>query len=736
MTVAKYIKIIKKQYLKGLFLLLTGTILLSLPTSLLGQIRVIAAKKESPKNKQLSSILLEADSGLPISDAFIFIRNSSISTTSDLSGYFEVDKGVLSTAELVLTHLNYETRSIDLTNTSKLPDTIYLVTKALELAAVEIKSKKGNAKKRKKWMKRFRTAFFGSKSQAKSITFLNPEVVWFQEDGRNLRAEAIDYLSIINHDLGYKIRFYLDTFHLDKRKHVVYSGKVFFEDLLAQSTNQDQLKKNRRLTYLASKKYFFKSLWDKNVASEEFTFGMAQMDSKGRLLDFKVKEMDNLPMKRIGNQTIITTDKHFAFANKNIVTKFGASYFTGGNDTHATGLLKPLAGKIIFDQNGHIINGHEIEEFGYWTQRRIARLLPIEYNYVATSDSLFDWPNQRRKQLDQLLTNNPQEKIYLHLNKPYYSLRDEIYFKAYLTNAHNHQANTLSKVVYVDLIDPEGAIVKSWMLHTEKGLRGHFGMNQQQLSGQYTIRAYTEYMRNFGPAYFFQQTVTIYDASKKIDKNSPDKVLAKTEILPPSNSKPKKLVEVQFYPEGGYLVEGIASNVSFEILDTVRNPLIADGIIMDELGKIQSKIKTTHRGIGLFNFIPLKGKRYYAKINYQDTIYEFELPKALQEGYVLKVNNTDEEKVYIDFFADQLTKLSNAFIIGHVRGNVFCMVNDLANRTLTIPRASIPTGLAHFTLFNGDNQPVAERLLFNDYGIDTTYLNLEIRPEKFQKELK
>ena len=409
MAIAKYIKIIKMQYLKGLCLLFIGTTLLSLPTSIQGQIRVIAAKKETPKNKRLSSTLLEADSGLPISDAFIFIRNSSISTTSDLSGYFEVDKGILSTAELVLTHLNYETRSIDLTTTSILPDTIYLVAKELELAAVEIKSKKGNAKKRKKWMKRFRAAFFGSKSQAKSITFLNPEVIWFQEDGRNLRAEAIDYLSIINHGLGYKIRFYLDTFHLDKRKHVVYSGKVFFEDLIAQSTNQDQLKKNRGLTYVASKKYFFKSLWDRSIAPEEFTFGMAQMDSKGRLLDFEVKEMNSLPMEQIGKQTIITTDKHFAFANKNIVTKFGASYFTGGNDSYATGLLKPLAGKIVFDQNGHIINSHEIEELGYWTQRRIARLLPIEYNYVPTHDSFFDWPNKRRKQLEQLQVTTPQE---------------------------------------------------------------------------------------------------------------------------------------------------------------------------------------------------------------------------------------------------------------------------------------------------------------------------------------
>ncbi len=731
MIIEKHSKIIKKQYLKGLRLFLAGTILLSLSTALLGQIRVIEARKAAPKSKRLSTVLLEKGSGLPISDAFIFIRNSSISTTSDLSGYFELDQGAFSKTELVLTHLNYETQSFYLTEKSILPDTIYLVAKELELAAVEIKSKKGKSKKRKKWMKRFKAAFFGSNKWAKSITFLNPEVVWFQEDGRNLRAEAIDYLSIINHDLGYKMRFYLDTFYLDKRKHVVYSGKVFFEDLITQGTNQEQLRKNRQLTYVASKKYFFKSLWDKNVSSEEFTFGIAQMDAKGRLLAFEEKD---IPIEKIGNHAIITTNNYFAFANKNIVTKFGANYFTGGSDTHATGLLKPLAGKIIFDQNGHIVNGQEIEESGYWTQRRIARLLPLEYNYVVTPESFFDWPNQRRRQLEQLQTARPQEKVYLHLNKPYYSLRDDLYFKAYLTNAHDHQTSPLSKVVYIDLIDPEGAIVKSWMLHTEKRLTGHFTMNQQQLAGQYTIRAYTEYMRNFGDAYFFQQTIPVYATSKKSVDSVAQQVIAKTEMIFPP--KTKKLITTQFYPEGGYLVEGLASNVSFEVLDTAGNPLIAEGVIMDDLGEVQSKIKTTHRGIGLFNFIPRTSKTYYAKIAYQGKQYEFELPKALQAGYVLKINNTDAEKLYLDFFADKLEKLSDAFVIGHVRGNIFCMVNDLTNGTLTIPKASIPTGLAHFTLFDGNNQLVAERLLFNDYGIDTSFLGVEISPDKFQKRTK
>ena len=41
--------------------------------------------------------------------------------------------------------------------------------------------------------------------------------------------------------------------------------------------------------------------------------------------------------------------------------------------------------------------------------------------------------------LDEVTTRTAQEKVYLHLDKPYYAIGDNIWFKAYTINAKNGQ---------------------------------------------------------------------------------------------------------------------------------------------------------------------------------------------------------------------------------------------------------------------------------------------------------
>ena len=45
------------------------------------------------------------------------------------------------------------------------------------------------------------------------------------------------------------------------------------------------------------------------------------------------------------------------------------------------------------------------------------------------------------------------EKLFLHLNQPYYGAGDTMWFKAYLTDAVSHRPDTLSNFIYVDLAD-------------------------------------------------------------------------------------------------------------------------------------------------------------------------------------------------------------------------------------------------------------------------------------------
>jgi hypothetical protein len=106
----------------------------------------------------------------------------------------------------------------------------------------------------------------------------------------------------------------------------------------------------------------------------------------------------------------------------------------------------------------------------------------------------------------------PQEKIYLHTDKPYYALGDTIWFKGYLTIGSRHQLSKLSGAVYVDLINERDSLVKSLKLPVTAGMvMGDFVLVDDYRQGSYRIRAYTQWMRNAGPEYFFDRTFTVGD---------------------------------------------------------------------------------------------------------------------------------------------------------------------------------------------------------------------------------
>jgi TonB-dependent SusC/RagA subfamily outer membrane receptor len=115
--------------------------------------------------------------------------------------------------------------------------------------------------------------------------------------------------------------------------------------------------------------------------------------------------------------------------------------------------------------------------------------------------------------LDNWLTNNPQEKVYLQMDKPYYAIGDTIWFKAYDVIARKHQLSALSGVLNVELIDDRDSVKKSIKLPIESGVSwGDFVLPDSLKEGNYRVRAYTNWMRNAGEDYFFDKTITVVDA--------------------------------------------------------------------------------------------------------------------------------------------------------------------------------------------------------------------------------
>lgn len=75
----------------------------------------------------------------------------------------------------------------------------------------------------------------------------------------------------------------------------------------------------------------------------------------------------------------------------------------------------------------------------------------------------------------------PQEKVYLHLDNTAYYLNEILWWKAYLFRTDNDSLGSLSRVLYVELVDPSGEVVE-----TEKSL-----VEDGQTNGQFLLSRYT-----------------------------------------------------------------------------------------------------------------------------------------------------------------------------------------------------------------------------------------------------
>lgn len=116
-------------------------------------------------------------------------------------------------------------------------------------------------------------------------------------------------------------------------------------------------------------------------------------------------------------------------------------------------------------------------------------------------------------QLENYANAYPQEKVYLHLDKPYYAAGDDIWFKAYVTIGQFNLLSGLSKILYVDLINRHEQVAQSLRLPLIGGVTvGDFKLADSLSEGNYRIRAYTNWMRNFEEELFYDRTLPVGNA--------------------------------------------------------------------------------------------------------------------------------------------------------------------------------------------------------------------------------
>ena len=306
------------------------------------------------------------------------------------------------------------------------------------------------------------------------------------------------------------------------------------------------------------------------------------------------------------------------------------------------------------------------------------------------------------------------EKLYLHFDKPYYYAGEDIWFKVYLVDAKTNKSDTLSKVVYVDLINPDNKIVDSKTIKiNEDGGSGDFSLSVNLINGEYMVRAYTNYMRNFDNAYFFRKKIYIH--SLYLEENTNNEPQSKEFIDEKANSTNIDFIpDVQFFPEGGYLVNSLPCRVGFKAVEVDGKGIDVSGIIIDNTGKEIQKIKSLKFGLGRFQFLPEDGRKYFAKITYNNIQNVYDLPTPLTKGVVMEVEEL-MDSYNISVMSSLPNGVDNLKFIGIQRGLVVCgteIIGDKVKVKIIVPKSYLKQGIIQFTLFDNNDTPLCERLVF------------------------
>ena len=321
--------------------------------------------------------------------------------------------------------------------------------------------------------------------------------------------------------------------------------------------------------------------------------------------------------------------------------------------------------------------------------------------------------------------NYPQEKVYLQLDKQTYNVGDNIWFKVYFVNATTHEPSSHSNVLIVELVNSFGKTSMTRLLKLRNGFAmGDFAVQDTVPAGLYEIRAYTSWMRNFGDDYFFKRQIEILNPEYSDQLYRQDK-LANKRLKKKSIRKSEKL-DIQFFPDGGDLVNGLESRVAFKAVNELGQGVDIQGEIQDNKGNRITEFQSFYQGMGGFSLKPSAGEKYHAVVSSDnENDVKVPLPESLKSGFVLTVDNTNSKEIKV-----KISGTSNAspiFLIGQTRGQVYYnrSVNlESGSAEIKIPVNLFPTGITQLTLFDQSSIPQCERLVFINHN-DVLNIGLE-----------
>jgi hypothetical protein len=293
------------------------------------------------------------------------------------------------------------------------------------------------------------------------------------------------------------------------------------------------------------------------------------------------------------------------------------------------------------------------------------------------------------------------EKIFVHTDKTTYLPGEIIWFKIYCVDGSTHKPLSASRVVYVDVLDNNQTAIMQAKVAMDAGIgSGSLYIPVSVSNGSYKFRAYTNWMKNFSPEYYFEKTITLINPLKSPD--APVKTMADN-------------YDVQFFPEGGNLVDGVAAKVAFKAVGQNGKGVSVRGAVVDQHNDTVTRFQSLKFGMGRFSFTPAAANTYRAIVkiaNGKPLIKD--LPQVASQGYSMMLTDNGSGQLEVTVNTKGVSD-ANVYLFAHSGQVIKAAESGAVNNGtahFNISKSKLDDGISHITVFNSSKQPVSERLYF------------------------
>ena len=332
----------------------------------------------------------------------------------------------------------------------------------------------------------------------------------------------------------------------------------------------------------------------------------------------------------------------------------------------------------------------------------------------------------------------PQEKVYLHFDNMGYFENETLWFKAYVTRTDNGHLSDLSKVLYVELLNPRGDVLQTLKYPIDSLGCSHGEMKLDTImgAGLYEVRAYTRYMTNWGTNAVFSRVIPVWKKPKQEGDYSDLTIVP----IPyhqrlPNRREPmdtlylqavgegiytddlNKTISVNFYPEGGDLIVGKRCRVAMLAVDDNGNPYASEGFVMNGAGDVLASVQTDTLGRGFFEIVPDTSTLTFQMRNLQKKekrqVQFFALPQAKTEGCTLSLDAVSEQMLATLQCTDGICGNMLGYVLMHNGNIVRCdTIKAVPLLEIEMDRQAMPEGVNQLTVFDSWGRIMAERLFF------------------------